>query len=72
MIAPEVSIQDDPDQTLLVALRSFFSMNPCAASFGPETLSELLCKEGYLLRPVAGYEVQEAVEALRVEGEVLA
>ena len=72
VIAPKVSIQDDPDQALLIALRAFLSRNPCAGSFGPETLSELLYKEHYLSRPVAGYEVEGAVEVLRVEGEVLA
>ena len=71
MIAPKTSIQDDPDQALLSALRTFLSRNPCAYSFGPEMLSELLYKEHYLARPVAGYEVEGAVETLRVEGEVL-
>jgi hypothetical protein len=53
-------------------MRAFFSQNPCAAAFGADTLSELLHKEHYLSYPVAGYEVEGAVEALRVEGEVLA
>ena len=71
MIAPHISIQDDPDQTLLIALRAFLSRNPCAGSFGPDTLSELLYKENFLTRPVAGHEVEVAVETLRIEGEVL-
>ncbi len=71
MIAPHRSIQDGPTQELLIAMRAFFSRNPCAASFGPETLSELLYKEHYLSFPAAGYEVEGAVEVLRVEGEVL-
>ncbi len=72
MIAPEVSIQDDSNQALLIALRALLSKNPCAGDFGSETLSELLYKEHYLSRPVAGYEVEGAVEVLRIEGEVLA
>ncbi len=71
MIALEVSIQDDPDQALLIALRAFLSRNPCAGSFGAETVSELLYRENFLMRPVAGHEVEVAVETLRVEGEVL-
>ena len=71
MIAPHVSIQDDPTQELLIAMRAFFSRNPCVASFDPETLSELLYKEHYLSQPAAGYEIEGAVEALRIDGEVL-
>ena len=71
MIAPHTSIQDDPTQELLIAMRALFSRNPCATGFGAETISELLHKEHYLSFPVAGYEVEGAVEALRVEGEVL-
>jgi hypothetical protein len=55
----------------LIALRAFLSRNPCAGAFGAETLSELLYKEHYLSRPVAGYQVEGAVEVLRIEGEVL-
>lgn len=70
--ASDISLHDDPDQALLIALRAFLSKNPCAARFGPEALSELLYKERYLLHSVPGYEVGAAIEALRVEGEVLA
>lgn len=72
MIAPTRIIQDDSDQTLLVALRALLSRNPCAGDFGSETLAELLYREHYLAHPVAGYEVEGAVEALTVEDEVLA
>ena len=72
MVAPHTRIQDDPDQALLIALRPLLSKNLCAPSSGPETLSEFLFRECYLSRPVAAYEVEGVVEALRVEGEVLA
>ncbi len=69
--APHTSIQDDPTQELLIAMRALFSRNPCAAAFGVEAIAELLHQEHYLSYSVAGHEVEGAVEALRVEGEVL-
>lgn len=63
---------DDRTQEALIALRGLLSRNQCASHFGPETLSELLYAEGNLSRRMDAFEVEYALEALRVEGEVLA
>ena len=70
-LPPHKIVQDDPTQELLIAMRAFFSKNPCAAAFSVETISKLLHKEHYLSRPTTEYEVEGAVEALRAEEEVL-
>ena len=59
-------------QEALIALRVLLSQNPCAIRFGPETLSDLIYTEGCISRRMAVQEVEWALEALRVEGEVLA
>ena len=73
MIAPQVSIQNDPGPPeLLIAVRELLSRDPCAISFGIEALAEQLYKERYLSYRAAAHEVECAIEVLRVEGEVLA
>jgi len=58
-------------QTVLDALRSLVSEYPQAATVGPETLSELLYERRFLSRQPEVFGVEAALEALRIEGEVL-
>jgi hypothetical protein len=73
MVAPRDRFYiNERTQEDLVALRVLLSRNPCAARFGAEILSELLYAERYLLHRMDVCEVECLLEALRVEGEVLA
>jgi hypothetical protein len=58
-------------QTVLDALRSMLSEYPQVATVGPETLSELLYERRFLSHQPEVFEVEAALEALRIEGEVL-
>lgn len=57
---------------VFVALRELLGTNRIAGSFSYETLAELLYAEGYISRRVETHEVECALEALSVEGELLA
>ena len=71
MIAPRDGFYSNVrTQEPLIALRGLLSRNPCAAQVGPETLLDLLYEEGYLSRNIAVHELECALEALRIEGEV--
>lgn len=70
--APRPLYPDDRMQEVLIALRGLLSRNPCAAEFGSETLSRLLCEEHLLAHRAPSHEIECAMEALCVEGEVLA
>lgn len=70
--APEQIILNNPTPAVLLAVREFLSRNPCAARFGAETISRLLYEDRYLSYCAAVHEVEYALEALFVEGEVLA
>ena len=72
MIAPHPSVQNDQTVETLAAMRELFSRNPCAARFGVETISKVLCEERYLSYPVAAHEVECMLEVLRIDGEVIA
>ncbi len=58
-------------QVVLIALRELFSRNRIAESFSKETLAELLFAERYISRRVGAFEVECALEALRLDGELL-
>ena len=58
--------------SVLEALRELFSHHPKTMEAGSETLAELLFKCCLLLICPESCEVDAALEALRVEGEVLA
>jgi hypothetical protein len=70
-LPPPRIVQDDSTQELMLAMRALLSRNPCAASFGAETLVELLYLEHWLPCRVGTPEVECSLEALRIEGEVL-
>ncbi len=73
MVAPRTRFySNDRTQLTLVALRELLARNPCSVRFGAETLAELLYAEGYLPHRVETSEIECLIEALRVEGEVLA
>jgi hypothetical protein len=56
--------------TILPALRELFSQHPNLANCGPEELRELLGR--YLPWRPGIFEIEAALEALRVEGQVVA
>jgi hypothetical protein len=70
MIAPSPNIIHDPN--VLPALRDLFSQHPAMKQSGPETLSRALRVLCYLSYRPETVEVETALEALRIEGEVLA
>ena len=72
MIAPQPVYKNDPILEVLLAVREFLDRNPCAVHFDTEAISSLLYKDRYLPHPAAAHEVEAALEALAVEGEVLA
>jgi hypothetical protein len=59
-------------ECVLPALRELLATRPQAANCSPETLARLLWEGRYQTQQPADHEVEEAMEALRVEGEVLA
>jgi hypothetical protein len=69
MIAPSPNIIHDPN--VLPALRDLFSQHPTITQSGPETLTRALDVLCYLPRRPEAFEVETALEALLVEGEVL-
>jgi hypothetical protein len=56
---------------VLPALRELYSQQPAAPSKSPDTLARLLHLLRYVPRRPSTFEVEVAIEALRVEGEVL-
>ena len=69
--APKTLYPAARTQEVLLALRELLSRNRCAAHFDSETLSELLHEERCLSYRPAIHELECALEALRIEGEVL-
>jgi hypothetical protein len=70
MIAPSPrSISDDPN--ILSALRELIAQHPALMHSGCETLSRQLFVMHYVNRRPEPFEVEAALEALLVEGEVL-
>ena len=59
----------DPD--VLPALRDLFSRHPALTGSGCEALSRALCVLRLMDRRPEPFEVEVALEALAVEGEVL-
>jgi hypothetical protein len=59
-------------RSLLPLLREFFSQHPEALSSGPESLSKLLYRLHYLDYLPAVFEVEEALQALHLDGVVAA
>lgn len=57
---------------VLPALREMISQHPTAMRNGPETLARLLYVLRYLSYRPSVYAVEEALEALQVEGELAA
>jgi hypothetical protein len=57
--------------SVFLALREFLHQHPEAVASGPETLAELLYERRFLPHRLEVFEVEVALEALRVEGEVL-
>jgi hypothetical protein len=70
MIAPSRGIIHEPD--VLPALRELLGQHPAMTQSGPETLSRALYKLRFLPYRCEPFEVEAALEALLVEGEVLA
>jgi hypothetical protein len=58
-------------QTVLGALRSMLSQHPQATTAGSETLAELLYERRFVPYRPAVFDVDVALEALRVEGDLL-
>jgi hypothetical protein len=56
---------------VFLALRELFSRNRIAESFNSETLAELHYRERYVPRRVEAHEVECALEALTLNGELL-
>jgi hypothetical protein len=69
MIAPSTNILHDPD--LLPALRELFSQHPAMIQSGCDTLSRGLFVLRYLPSRPETFQVEAALEALLVEGEIL-
>ena len=57
---------------VLPTIRDLFSQHPEAANSGPETLSRLLYVLRFLPYQLEFYEVEAALEALLLEGEIAA
>lgn len=57
---------------VVVALRDLFSQYPGAIKSGSETLGKLLYVLRFLPYRPDAYEVEEALEALQIEGELAA
>jgi hypothetical protein len=70
MFAPPHNIVHDAG--VLPALRELFSQHSAATDKSPDTLARLLWVLRYLPHQPTTFEVEVAVEALRVEGEVVA
>ena len=58
-------------QDMLVAAREFLAHHREVGACGPETLADLLFEFRYLPHRPEPFEVEVALEALRVDGEVL-
>ena len=54
----------------LVGLRELLARHPALTYCGPEELAQQLRESGYLRRQPEVHEVEAALEALRIEGEV--
>ena len=61
----------DRTQEVLVSFRVLLSLNPYAAHFGTEALSELLHRERFISSRVDPAELELVIEVLRVNSEVL-
>jgi hypothetical protein len=70
MIAPSPNSIHDPN--VLPALRDFLGQHPAMMQSGAESLSRALYMLRFLPYRPETFEVEAALDALRVEGEVLA
>jgi hypothetical protein len=70
MIAPSPNIVHDP--SILPALRGLFGQHPGMIHSGSETLGRALHVLRFLPYCPQTFEVEAALDALQVEGEVLA
>jgi hypothetical protein len=70
MIAPQTSIQNHPD--VLGPVRELYSRHPEARFLAPYELRSLLWSLGYYEDLIPENEIAAALEALRIEGEILA
>jgi hypothetical protein len=70
VIAPPHKIVHDP--SVLPSLRELFSQHPAMTQSGTETLSRALHVFRFLPYCPETFEVEAALEALRVEGEIAA
>jgi hypothetical protein len=59
-------------EDVLPALRELLSQHPAVTHKSPETLARLLRRLAYLPYQPETFEVEAALEALRVDGEVAA
>lgn len=64
--------QEAPSAHVLPALRELFSHHPAATRSGPEALAGLLVMLQLLPHRPEVFEVEAALEALQVEGELAA
>lgn len=70
--APHTLYKNSPtDPDVLPNLRELFSKHPEAAAFGPEALTGLLYGTHCVTRRPEVFEVEAALAALAVEGEVV-
>lgn len=70
MIHDATSVYNNDE--VLPALRELFSQHPAAVSSGPEALVRLLYVLGFLSFRPGVCEVEAALEALTLEGEIAA
>lgn len=59
-------------EKVLPAIRELFSRRPTAVGHGPETIGRMLCVRNFLPYRPDTCEVEAALEALVLEGEVAA
>jgi hypothetical protein len=72
MTAPPQTLYPASDSIeVFLALRELLAKNCCAIDFSAETLAELLYAQRYVSRRVEAHEVECALEALRLDGDLL-
>ena len=69
--APQSYRNSPTDPDVLPNLRELFSKHPEAATFGPEALTGLLYGSHCVTRQPEVFEVEAALTALAVEGEMV-
>lgn len=71
MLAPMDPVYRTSLNNTLAAVRVVCSKHPQAASFGPEEIAAVLYGLRGSPRPPEVFEIEAALEALRIEGEIL-